>query len=106
MAHEAGHLGWLRYTTELEANTLIQQINSCLGFPTADGRTITWALPSCLQNDYSPYETDSAWFVIIKGECYDCLTQEQKDSVLPILPFNIVCGTPAPSPSGDTQNNL
>jgi len=106
MAHENGHLGWLKYTTETEANELISQIDTCLGFPTADGKTITWAIPNCFQNDYSPNETESGYFVIIKDECYDCLTEQQKTEVISTLPYTIGCGTPEPSPSGDTQNYL
>ena len=97
-------LGWLKSNTEAEANLLVQQINGCLGLPTDDGLTLTWAIPSCLQNDYEGSETESGWFVIIKGECYDCLTQEQKDAILPSLPYNIACGTPQPPISGSTGN--
>jgi hypothetical protein len=106
MSHEAGHLGWLKYTTESEANNLISSINTCLGFPTPDGKTTTWAVPSCLQNDYEGSETESGWFVIIKDECYDCLSQAEKDEVINTLPYYIACGTPSPNPSGDTENNL
>ena len=106
MSHEAGHLGWLKYTTEVEADNLIGSIITCLGFPTPDGKTLTWSFPSCLQNDYEGSETESGWFVIIKDECYDCLSQAEKDAVINTLPYNIACGTPAPSPSGDTENNL
>ncbi len=97
-------LGWLKSNTETEANLLVQQINGCLGLPTPDGLTLTWAIPSCYQNDYEGSETESGWFVIIKGECYDCLTQEQKDAILSSLPYDIACGTPAPPISGDTIN--
>jgi hypothetical protein len=106
MAHNETHLGWLKYTTETESNTLIQEINTCLGFPTADGKTLTWSEPSCLQNDYEGSQTESGWFVIIKDECYDCLSQEQKDNMITELPYYIACGTPMPNPSGDTENYL
>ena len=98
--------GWIRFNTYDAAETLVEQINSCLGFPTPDGKTQTWAIPSCLQNDYSPNDTDQGYFVIIKDECVGCLTDEQKAEVIETLPFNIACGTPEPSPSGDTMNYL
>ena len=105
MAHENSHLGWLKYTTEEQANLLVQQINGCLGLPTEDGRTLTWYIPRCLQNDYSPNETESGYFVIIKDECYDCLTQPQKDAIISTLPYTISCGTPLPI-TGSTENYL
>lgn len=103
MSHESGHLGWLKYNTETEADTLISSINTCLGLPTPDGKTTTWAIPSCYQNDYEGSETENGWFVVIKGECYDCLSQDEKDAVIATLPYDIVCGTPAPI-SGSTGN--
>ena len=57
-------LGWLKSNTEAEANLLVQQINGCLGLPTPDGLTLTWAIPSCLQNDYEGSETESGLSLI------------------------------------------
>ena len=106
MEKQTQFLGWLRFNLVVEANIFIGQINSHLGFPTPDGKTLTWDIPSCFQNDYSPNDTDQGWFVVIKNECYGALTQEQKDSIITELPFSIACGTPEPSPSGDTMNYL
>jgi len=105
MAHENGHIGWIEYSTETEANDLIGRINTCLGLPTPDGKTITWALPVCYQNDYEGIETESGWFVIIHHEVYDCLTQAEKDVIITTLPYDISCGTPQPI-TGNTENIL
>lgn len=99
-------LGWLKSSTENEANLLVSQINECLGIPRPNCETLTWDIPTCLQNDYSPYDTENGWFVVIMDECYDCLTQEQKDQILTSLPYEISCGTPEPNPSGSTENYL
>lgn len=107
MAHELGHIGWLQFGDEAEANIFISQINTCKGYPTPDGKTQTWALPSCLANGYYPTATTENWYVIIKEEIHDCLTPEQEAAVISDLPTGwITCGTPEPSPSGDTQNYL
>lgn len=99
--------GWIEFGGEDEANVLIDQINECMGFPTPDGKTKTWALPNCLADGYYPTATTENWYVIVKDEILGCLTQEQKDSIIPSLPAGwFACGTPEPSPSGDTQNYL
>lgn len=104
MAHELGHLGWLEYTTESEANDFISQINTCKGYPTPDGRTITWAEPFCLADGYYPTATTENWYVIVKEEIHECLTPEQEASVISELPLSwIPCGTPA---SGSTETYL
>ena len=98
-------IGWLEFDTINEASVFISQINSHLGLPTMDGKTLTWAIPTCLQDGYSPTATTENWYVIIKEEIMDCLTQEQKDSIIPSLPVDwYACGTPIPSPSGSTEN--
>ena len=100
-------LGWLKYDTETEANTFVTKINTCLGIPTAGGDTLTWDIPTCYQNDYEGSQTESGWFVTIKEQIDGCLTPEEQGAILPSLPYDIPCGTPAPpTPSGDTQNNL
>ena len=98
-------LGWLGYTTETEAETTIQQINNCLGFPTEDGKTLTWTNPYCIQNGYSPTATTQNYYVIIKNQCFDCLTEEQKSEIkdLPVGWYD--CGTTSPI-TGSTENNL
>ena len=92
MSSESGYIGWLKYNTKEDADTFIGTINNCLGFPTPDGRTTTWAKPQCYQNDYEGSQTESGWFVVIRNECYDCLTQTEKDNVIDPLPYDIPCG--------------
>ena len=105
MAQKFGHTGWIQLSNETEANDLISQINSCMGFPTPDGKTQTWGEPFCLQNGYSPTATTESFFVMIKDDIHDCLTTEQWDSQITKLPIGwVVCGTPEPTPSGSTEN--
>lgn len=105
MAHELGHTGWIQLSNETEANDLITTINSCMGFPTPDGKTQTWAIPFCLQDGYSPTATTESYFVIVKEQIKGCLTQEQWDSQITELPSGWVsCGTPEPPITGTTEN--
>jgi len=107
MAHELEHTGWLQFGDESEASIFVSQINNCMGFPTPDGRTITWADPFCLADGYFPTATTENWYVIVKDEISNCLTPEQEAAVISSLPTDwVACGTPAPSPSGDTENTL
>ena len=99
------YIGWIGYDTKEDADNLITQINICKGFPTPDGKTLTWTIPSCLSNGYYPTATTQNYYVIIKDEIMECLSQEQKDSIIFSLPENyITCGTPIPTPSGSTEN--
>jgi len=105
MFEKSTTLGWLKYDTEIEANNLISKINNCLGFPTPDGRTITWIIPSCFQDDYEGNETERGWFVVIKNECYDCLTTEEQLQIITSIPDGWVkCGTIEPPITGSTEN--
>ncbi len=107
MAHEAGHIGWLQFGDESEANIFISQINTCKGFPTPDGKTETWDEPSCLADGYFPTATTENWYVIIKEEIHDCLTPEQEAEIITSLPMDwYSCGELPPSPSGSTENNI
>ena len=107
MAHEAGHTGWLQFGDESEAKIFISQIDNCMGFPTPDGKTQTWAYPSCLANGYYPTATTENWYVIVKEEIEGCMTPEQISQIITELPMDwYECGTPVPSPSGDTQNYI
>ena len=95
---------YLEFNTEEEANNLISHIDECMGFPTPDGKTKTWAHPACFQNDYSPNETEVRYYVVVKEQIKDCLTQEQWDSQVFFPDGWVKCGTPEPSPSGSTEN--
>ena len=107
MAHELGHTGWIQLSNETEANDLITKINTCMGLPTPDGKTKTWSIPFCLQDGYSPTATTESYFVIVKDQIKDCLTQQEWDSQITELPIGWVdCGTPEPIPSGSTENNI
>jgi hypothetical protein len=107
MSHYSEHLGWLEYPTENEANELIGQINLCMGFPTPDGKTETWAFPTCLSDGYYPTATTTNYYVIIKSEIEECLTSTQIGQIIPSLPSDwVVCGTPEPTPSGSTENYI
>lgn len=96
---------YLEFNTEEEANNLISHIDECMGFP--KGRTQTWAYPACFQNDYSPNETEVRYYVVVKEEIKDCLTQEQWDSQVFFPEDWVVCGTPSDIidlTSGSTEN--
>ena len=103
MSH--GLLGWLEFGDESEANLFVSQIDSCMGFPTPDGKTETWAYPACLANGYYPTATTENWYVIVKDEIEGCMTPEQISQIILELPLDwYECGTPVPSPSGSTMN--
>jgi hypothetical protein len=97
-------IAWFKYDTENEANELVDKVNLCKGWPS--GVTKTWAIPFCLQDDYSPNETTKNWFVICRDEIRNCFTEEEWEQKITSLPDGWVkCGTPEPpSPSGTTEN--
>jgi len=106
MALKSKLLGWIEYSSEDEGKALISQIDNCMGFPTPDGKTKTWAKPCCMSNGFYPTATTQSWFVIVKEEIVGCLTQEQKDSIKTYLPEDWYdCGM-TPPPSGLTYNEL
>jgi hypothetical protein len=94
------------FNTEIEANNFVSQINSCKGFPTQDGQTLTW--------QESPFELcrfgedGSSLFIgygiIVKNEILDCMTPEQQSEIL-YPEYNInLCSYVPPIPSGTTYN--
>ena len=93
-------LGFLQFANTTEANAVISQIDTCMGFP--NGKTTTWQTPFCMQDGYSPTATTESYFITIRTEIVGCLTQEQIDSAIPTLPEGWVsCGSII---SGSTEN--
>jgi hypothetical protein len=78
----------LKYNTELESNELIGQINLCLGLPTPNGGTTTWAYP--MNYCYSG-GTEYGWTVVITDQCIDCLTESQKLDIIELPNDLMIC---------------
>jgi hypothetical protein len=94
------------FNTESEAMTFVSQINTCKGFPTENGETLTWQV--------SPYELcrfgadDSSLFlgyaITVKDEILSCMTQEQISEILTPESNVNLCSYIPPVPSGSTIN--
>lgn len=97
------HNSWLQFANETEANDVISTINTCMGYPTPDGKTTTWGTPLCYQDGYSPTATTESFFVIVREEIQQCLTQEQWDGRLHDIPTGWVpCGDEKPDNSPES----
>jgi len=94
------------FNTESEAMTFVSQINTCKGFPTENGETLTW--------QQTPYELcrfgadDSSLFlgygITVKDEILSCMTPVQQTEILyPEENVNL-CSYVPPIPSGTTIN--
>ena len=80
---------YIIFLTEQEAIDLIDQINTCKGYPS--NGTITWQdYPDemCEFNLQTGDKINIGYGVIIEDRCLDCLTQNQIDEII-ILPSNI-----------------
>lgn len=80
---------YIIFINEQEAIDLINQINTCMGWP-SDG-TITWQVSPddmCEFDLTSGEKLPIGYGVIIKDRIIDCLTEEQLTEVF-ILPSNI-----------------
>jgi hypothetical protein len=94
------------FNTIAEANTFVEQINICKGFPTEDRQTITWQdypLEICRFDD----EGSSLFLgygIIVHEEILGCMTPEQITEIL--TPENNVnlCSWVPPIISGSTEN--
>jgi len=95
MSLKALQLGYLDFSTENEALVFNQQIDTCMGFPTPDGRTLTWADIKCMEDGISTH-----YLIIITDEIIDCLTEEQKNNIIQIQDSWFNCG----SITGSTEN--
>lgn len=95
MTLRAQQLGWLDFPSDYDAEVFNSEIDTCMGFPTADGQTLTWADTRCMF-DGSSYH----YLIIITDEITNCLTQEQKDSIIQIQENWIDCF----NISGTTEN--
>jgi len=94
------------FNTQAEAMTFVSQINTCKGFPTQDGETLTW--------QEVPYElcrfgNDSSslflgYAITVKDEIIDCMTQEQISEILTPESNVDLCSYVPPIPSGTTIN--
>jgi hypothetical protein len=95
------------FNTELEAMTFVSQINTCKGFPTENGETLTWQeIPYQLCR----FGSDNSslflgYAIVVKDEILDCMTTEQKTEIL-IPESNVnLCSYVPPIPSGSTINS-
>ena len=80
---------YIIFINELEAIDLINQINTCMGWPN-DG-TITWQVSPDNMCEFDLTTGDKlpiGYGVIIKDRIIDCLTEEQLTEVF-TLPSNI-----------------
>ncbi len=84
--------GWLQHASYDDAEAVIDGINVCKGWPDPSTGTETWGYPTCYQNGYSPSATTESYFVMVKDEIKDCLTQEQWDSQVQIPEGWVECG--------------
>jgi hypothetical protein len=94
------------FNTETEAMSFVSQINTCKGFPTENGDTLTW--------QETPYEicrfdvSGSSLFigygVIVNDEIIDCMTPEQQGEILYPEANIQSCSWVPPVVSGSTQN--
>jgi hypothetical protein len=91
--------------TLVQFNSFIDELNICLGLP--DGQTITWQaepLNICLFDLETGQKTNLGYGVIINEECYECLTQTQKDEVMTPQSTINLCSWEPPLVSGQTEN--
>jgi hypothetical protein len=80
---------YIIFINEQEAIDLINQINTCMGWP-GDG-TITWQLSPDNMCEFDLTTGDKlpiGYGVIIQDRIYNCLTEEQKGEVF-VIPSNI-----------------
>jgi hypothetical protein len=94
------------FNTETEAMSFVSQINTCKGFPTENGDTLTW--------QETPYEicrfsdNGSSLFIgygiIVNDEIIDCMTPQQKGEILNPEANIQSCSWVPPVVSGSTQN--
>jgi hypothetical protein len=78
-------MNYILYVNELDGLNLISQINSCKGFPTQDGLTLTWqngTKPVCEFNLENGNKTQIGYGVVITDEVYECLNENQKHSII------------------------
>lgn len=84
---------YIIFLQKSEAEAFIQQINSCLGYP-SDGTT-TYAFPEliCEYDEQTGQSWEMGWGVEILDEIISCMTEQQQADIL-ILPANInICGS-------------
>lgn len=80
---------YIIFLQEQEAIDLINQINTCMGWPN-DG-TNTWMVTPDSMCEFDLQTGDKlsiGYGIIIKDRIYNCLTEEQKLEVF-VLPLNI-----------------
>jgi hypothetical protein len=94
------------FNTDTEAMGFVSQINTCKGFPTADGATETWQQSSyeLCRFDVSGNSLFLGYAIIVDDEIIDCMTQSQQTEILyPEDNINF-CSWIPPVPSGTTAN--
>ena len=88
-------------------NQIISRLNTCLGLPI--DQTLTWQenpLDICLFDLNNGDKTSIGLGIIINNQCFDCLTQEEKNEVIAPAENINICDWVPPTPSGSTQNNI
>lgn len=102
-----GNMDYILYAEQNDAESLINQINSCKGFPTEDGLTITWMTTPkeiCEFNFETGSKISIGYGVIIDNEVYGCLTQTQKDEIISLSGNIQLCSYIPVIVSGTTYN--
>lgn len=82
-------VNYLIFLYEYEAVNLIQQIDSCMGYPQT-GTTTYYGQPDlmCEYDSETNTKQEIGFGIQIKDFVYNCLTEEQKSNII-ILPNNI-----------------
>lgn len=82
---------YLIFLQEQEAIDFVDQVNTCMGYPST-GTTTYYGSPDlmCEYDELTNQKQEIGYGIMIKDFILDCLTQQQLDDIL-ILPANINC---------------
>ena len=100
-------MSYIVYANEIDGLNLISQINTCKGFPTQDGLTITWqngTNPICEFNLETGTKTPIGFGVIINNDIFDCLSENQKQEIITLQGNINLCSWVPSIISGTTTN--
>lgn len=78
-------MDYIVYANETDGQSLISQIDTCKGFPTQDGLTLTWMISPksiCEFNLETGAKTPIGYGVVITDEILSCLTDVQKQEII------------------------
>lgn len=72
------------FNTEAEAHSFVSQINTCKGFPTENGQTLTWQETPYQLCRFDPSGSTLflGYAIIVNDEIIDCMTTEQQGEIL------------------------